>query len=641
MPKTEIFDDVFRFGDDYIIRVEKSEIRDDEELPYEVAIIKVAPTSRETGLGQNLEFRKKVRADFSSTKVNHNISLPEMVDLIENEPSKNSTSKAMASHSFETIFNYISEDYDRLQANVSEYNLYSPFNKATKQNFLNVAKSGRGVFDYSNGNQMKNVVMPTHLIKQGSDETPYYNYLRINQHIDNGISNFVTKLGLFDELLQSYLNGEYTNSEFNIASGRMPQRQMQKSVYNIQDFLESDIQLDVDNFFALNRSVRASKMSLDFRKHLLKGFLKNVATVGFRTFEQIARNDKAHKETFCYSVDKYDNVISNGTKIQTLYGPALRESTPIIDTQVKYGKTYAYRVKGHYLIVGNRYSFRRINIEDQVATLEVTNRPSIVIMSETLFDKKINVIQMPPVAPQVMFKTKNDSGRQISMYLSPTKTETREVFQTITQEDAVQRAALSFVPGLADSEGRVKFKTYSDQGLFEVFRLDHPPRSLGDFRDAKIGEISMPFETTTAIFRDNVAANKRYYYMFRSINQKGLRSNPTAIYETTLLIDADESKVITNTYMLPMPRAMESELPFRKMVRITPAIEHLLLDESQESLAGRDSLVGTLDDIKLGIADKSVWGRKFKIRVKSKTSGKMLDIILNVDLTKNKSEEEF
>ena len=51
--------------------------------------------------------------------------------------------------------------------------------------------------------------------------------------------------------------------------------------------------------------------------------------------------------------------------------------------------------------------------------------------------------------------------------------------------------------------------------------------------------------------------------------------------------------------------------------------------------------MGTLDDIKLGIADKSVWGRKFKIRVKSKTSGKMLDIILNVDLTKNKSEEEF
>ena len=98
---------------------------------------------------------------------------------------------------------------------------------------------------------------------------------------------------------------------------------------------------------------------------------------------------------------------------------------------------------------------------------------------------------------------------------------------------------------------------------------------------------------------------------------------------------------MTDTYTIPSPRTMESELPFRKMVRITPAIEHLLLDESQESLAGRDSLVGTLDDIKLGIADKSVWGRKFKIRVKSKTSGKMLDIILNVDLTKNKSEEEF
>jgi hypothetical protein len=70
-------------------------------------------------------------------------------------------------------------------------------------------------------------------------------------------------------------------------------------------------------------------------------------------------------------------------------------------------------------------------------------------------------------------------------------------------------------------------------------------------------------------------------------------------------------------------------------------VENVLLDESQPALFNKTSLVGTLDNLKLGINDKSVWGRKFKIRVRSKTSGKMIDIILNVDLTKNKSEEEF
>jgi hypothetical protein len=163
----------------------------------------------------------------------------------------------------------------------------------------------------------------------------------------------------------------------------------------------------------------------------------------------------------------------------------------------------------------------------------------------------------------------------------------------------------------------------------------------GRFRDAKIGEVSMPFNTTNAIFKDLVIPNKKYYYIFRTINQKDMVSNPTMVYEATLLVDADDSKIVTDTYHFPKPRNMESALGFRKLLRITPAVEHVLFDGSQPTLFGKTSLVGTLDNLRLGINQKAVWGRKFKIRIKSKTSGKMIDIILNVDLTKNKTEEEF
>ena len=207
----------------------------------------------------------------------------------------------------------------------------------------------------------------------------------------------------------------------------------------------------------------------------------------------------------------------------------------------------------------------------------------------------------------------------------------------MTKEDEDQLLDLYRLPNGRDLGGNFRFKTYGDQGLYEVFRLSDPPRSYSDFKDAKIGEISMPFNTTDAIFKDVVVPNKKYYYMFRSINQKGLVSNPTMVYESTLLIDADESKITTDTYHFPKPRDKESALGFRKLLRITPAVEHILFDQSQTALFQKDSLVGTLDDLKLGIASKAVWGRKFKIRIKSKTSGKMVDIILNVDLTKNKT----
>jgi hypothetical protein len=624
----------------YNVEFLESEIKHDEGFQYEVAKIKVSPIITMS------DFFSSVRADFSSgQKSNHYFKMPEMVDLGETHTENYSTSKSQGSYSFETIFNYISEEYDKLQVGISEYNLYAPFDKASKQDFLNIRDRNTEIINFSRGNQMRNLVVPTMKVDQGSDETPYYNYLRINQRLDNGISHFAIKLGIFDELLQDYLFGRRTSISFDIQTGREVSQDSSMSIYNLESFLTSDTDLDLDNFFTLNRSIQPSRMSLDLRKHLMKGFLKETSKTGFRTYEDIHNNIESHKEVFCYSVDKYAATVQDSTKIQTLYAPALRESTPVIDTQVKYGKHYAYKVTGHYMIVGNNYEYRQVmssnDPEDTYSIIEVTNRPSVVIIPFHIFSKQINIVQMPPVYPQVSFKTENDSSKSISMYLSPTKTEVIAPFIKITPDDDIQLRELERLPNIREPDGKFRFKTYGDQGLFEVFRLDSPPSSFSDFKNAKIGEVSMPFKTMSGIFKDVVIPNKKYYYLFRSINQKGLVSNPTSIYEATLLIDADDSQVITDVYHFPKPRDMESALGFRKLLRVTPAVEHILFDAAQDALFGKRTLVGTLDDLKLGIRDKAVWGRKFKIRIKSKTSGKMIDIILNVDLTKNKTEEEF
>jgi hypothetical protein len=624
----------------YNIEFIGSEIKQDEELQYEVAIIKVKPATTMSN------FFSSVRADFSSgLNTNHYFKMPKMVDLGATHTEEYSTAKSQASYSFETVFNYISEEYDKLQVGISEHNLYAPFDKASKQDFLNVRDRNTEIINFGRGNQMKNFVVPTMKVQQGSGESPYYNYLRINQRLDNGISHFAVKLGIFDELLQDYLFGDRTNTPFDIQQGQEVSQDLSVPIYNLRSFLTTDNKLDLDNFFTLKESVRPSRMSLDLRKHLMKGFLKDASKSGFRTYEDIYNNIESHKEVFCYSVDKHNGVALDSTKIQTLYAPALNESTPVIDTQVKYGKYYTYKVTGHYMVVGNTYEYRQIGrsfpLEGEHVTFQVTNRPSVVIIPFHIFSKQINVVQMPPVFPQVSFKTENDSSSTISMYLSPTKAEMKSPFIQITREDADQLLQLDRLPNARDLLGNFRFKTYGDQGLFEVFRLDHAPKSFSDFKDAKIAEISMPFKTMAAVFKDVVIPNKKYYYLFRSINQKSMVSNPTMVYETTLLVDADDSKIITNTYHFPKPRDMESALGFRKLLRITPAVEHVLFDDAQAELFGKTTLVGTLDNLKLGIRDQSVWGRKFKIRIKSKTSGKMIDIILNVDLTKNKTEEEF
>jgi len=623
----------------YNVEFLSSEIKHDEEMPYEIATIKVSRGSLQGNFFSN------VRADFSSgAKTNHFFKLPSMVDLASTKTESYSTAKSQASYSFETVFNYISEDYDKLQVGISEANLYAPFDNPAKKSFLGSQGGNTEVINFSRGSQMQNLVLPVVQVQQGTGESPYYNSLRINQRLDNNISNFTTKLGIFDDLLQDYLFGTKTFVSFDTQLGQ-ELNQETMTMYHLESFLTTTRELDIDNFFTQARSTPPSRMSLDLRKHLMKGFLKDVSKTGFRTYKDVYQNREAHKEVFCYSVAKHDGVVTNSTPIQTIYAPANEESTPIIDTQVKYGKTYGYKVVGHYLVVGNSYEYRqKLSVNDPDDThsiIEVINRPTVVMMPFDIFTKEVNVVQMPPVYPQVSFKTKNDSSKMISMYLSPTKTEITEPFQVITKEDGLQQEALYRLPNARDLLGNVRFKTYGDQGLYEVFRLSSPPKNYTDFREAKLGEISMPFNTTNAIFKDVVIPNKKYYYMFRSVSQKGMVSNPTMVYEATLLIDADESKVITDTYHFPKPRNMESSLEFRKLFRIIPAVEHVLFDNNQPALFNKDSLVGTLDDLKLGINQKAVWGRKFKIRIKSKTSGKMIDIILNVDLTKNKTEEEF
>ena len=151
----------------------------------------------------------------------------------------------------------------------------------------------------------------------------------------------------------------------------------------------------------------------------------------------------------------------------------------------------------------------------------------------------------------------------------------------------------------------------------------------------------MPYRSTDAIFFDYVEDNKDYYYVFRQINEKGLTSNPTSVYKVRLIVDADDARVLIDSYEFPVKKVSEPRTNFKSMMQIKPAVEQTLFLEEQNDLSNNSSIKGKLDGLKLGIQQEAVWGRKFKLRVRSKTSGKMIDININFELSKNKTKEEF
>ena len=84
----------------------------------------------------------------------------------------------------------------------------------------------------------------------------------------------------------------------------------------------------------------------------------------FRGFETILEGDKAYTETIAFKIDKhpasYDSLTGQTQifdPIQSIYLPYVSAGLQYIDTQVKFGKFYVYKVYAYNLVIGNQYSY--------------------------------------------------------------------------------------------------------------------------------------------------------------------------------------------------------------------------------------------------------------------------------------------
>ena len=143
------------------------------------------------------------------------------------------------------------------------------------------------------------------------------------------------------------------------------------------------------------------------------------------------------------------------------------------------------------------------------------------------------------------------------------------------------------------------------------------------------------------MFKDLVDSNQKYYYMFRAINSFGMKSNPTPIYEVELIKDADSSKVQFNIHEFPKQKESQPTIKFQQLMQIVPAIQHAILDETQPELLGATTLNGKIQNIYLGTGAPSLWGKTFKIRVRSSTTGRKFDLNLTFAAKADKTIEDF
>jgi len=261
----------------------------------------------------------------------------------------------------------------------------------------------------------------------------------------------------------------------------------------------------------------------------------------------------------------------------------------------------------------------KIITEDYVPLLEIP-----------LFAVSAKILDGPPVPPKISFVPYKDINNKVMIKLKGEGTEYYEVPKIINQSEQELINELINTRG-TDKQGRLLFKTDDYLSKFEIFRTDIRPKSYTDFSGKVIKRVDLEGKYSSYNHLDNIVPNKKYYYTFRSYDAHENFSNPSPVYEFILNDD--------NGFLYPEVRIIQFddtdyynfESNMQRYIQIRPSAQNIIFDPeliNDDVKSAKDlGFVKTNDsNPPLGIANDPVWGKNFKLRITSKTSGKKVDI---------------
>ena len=370
-------------------------------------------------------------------------------------------------------------------------------------------------------------------------------------------------------------------------------------------------------------------MILSLLSSIFSAKISEIVNKHFRTFCEVMAGKPAYSETVMYKICKY----RGDEPIQRIFLPNSNEVDihNYIDTQVKYGEVYTYKIFGYEMVIGNKYQYTDLQHEPQfqdIALAKVKQTPSVQLLETELFTRVLAVIDHPPVAPEiniVPFKGVNNKIRHL-LNRSTGRIETHPII--IEEHEENFWTNYKILKDIAPDEP-VVYKSDDIPKYFEVYRMLEKPEKYQDFSGHKIAKIRTDIDLETiqkaasATYDDAIRPNQKYYYMFRSLDVHNKVSLPTEVFEVEIIYD--KGVVYPQIKAIELKKA-NTNIPnkvFKRFLKIKPTTSQLFFDE--EKLSELDSAKDA-SNVKLGLVGESVWDKKFKLRLTSRQTGRKIDI---------------
>lgn len=294
-------------------------------------------------------------------------------------------------------------------------------------------------------------------------------------------------------------------------------------------------------------------------------------------------------------------------------------------TQAFYGHVYQYDVR-----VINGYIVHSPSAQQK----------ELIFMNEVYYSEEVKILDSPPIAPDVELITYRGVDNKVLIMLNQMIDKKLMTPIMINEGDESLFVEQYRAQNIEEKDSQGKWNPIifesDDPTDFQIFKTTKHPVSWDDFRNEHFRNLSSGVpKMSAASFVDTIIPNQSYYYMFRAEDEHGNVSNPSPIYEFILNKEGETlyPKIRIVDFAQPEPPTQKIKT-FKKYLKIgfSPRQYQIPSDQVQNI---NDTLVN--GDIDIGIADgNNIIGsdRVFKFRIRSKNTGKMIDI--NVTFKKNK-----
>ena len=439
-----------------------------------------------------------------------------------------------------------------------------------------------------------------------------------------------------------------------------------------------------DNSSALQKFINKLKMQ-SFKNKFKKIISERIVSPG-----EIHDGKFAHEETLMYEITKYQ-INDDGTRqyIQSIFLPISEKTNGIprtssyYDTQIKPFQKYYYEIYAHKAILGSRYRTSNVNKKDglinQDGILYALNyqiEPYIQIVRVPYYNieptcgeswwggqvliSDLNystVVDAPPLPPDINFVPFRNVDDEILILLNNSIGEqTRHLRHILPEEkDIVEKIAIS-QDKIPWANPEIFFKSDDSQGSFQILRLKEPPTDYTDFAEILQEDYlelsSMGSEKNDSVIQ-SIKPNQDYYYIARFIDIHNKFSNPTEVFKVRMTHKQGIAPFLTvETVDIKELQKKAHEKKFlsfkgmKKYILIKPNSEQTLLfgglpstkgvppdlpsEDLEPDISETDNYLSYAVELGSSKIKDSVFGKKFKIRLTSKQTGKKLDINIDV-----------